>query len=73
MSHLVYQESDSTSESLDTAASTSVNNAISFVMYNEAIFQFVQWFATEPQVELQVLPILIFIFRPDLYSCTAPI
>ena len=29
-------------------ASNAVNNAISFVLYNEAIYQFVQWFASEP-------------------------
>jgi hypothetical protein len=42
-------------ETLDASASNAVNNAISFVLYNEAIYQFVQWFASEPGVDLQVL------------------
>ena len=33
-----------------------VNNAISFVLYNEAIYQFIQWFTTEPEIDLQVMP-----------------
>ena len=37
-----------------SARRRSVNNAISFVLYNEALFQFVQWFSTEPEVDLQV-------------------
>ena len=43
-------------ETLDASASNAVNNAISFVLYNEAIYQFVQWFASEPGVDLQVHP-----------------
>ena len=27
----------------------------SFVLYNEALYQFVQWFATEPELDIQVL------------------
>lgn len=50
-----YTAPSTTKETLDNTASTSVNNAISFVMYNEAIFQFVQWFATEPDVDVQIL------------------
>ena len=34
-------------------------------MYNEAIFQFVQWFATEPEVELQARLALILSFSFD--------
>ena len=50
-----YSAPGTTKETLENAAATSVNNAISFVLYNEAIFQFVQWFATEPDVDVQVL------------------
>jgi len=50
-----YMAPGTTKETLENTASSAVNNAISFVMYNEAIFQFVQWFATEPDVEVQVL------------------
>ena len=32
-----------------------MNNAISFVLYNEAIYQFVQWFGSEPGIDVQVL------------------
>ena len=32
-----------------------MNNAISFVLYNEAIYQFIQWFSTEPELDIQVL------------------
>ena len=50
-----FDEATKDTETLENAAATSVNNAISFVLYNEAIFQFVQWFATEPDVDVQVL------------------
>ena len=50
-----YSAPGTTKETLDTSANTSLNNAISFVLYNEAIFQFVQWFCTEPEVDIQVL------------------
>jgi hypothetical protein len=50
-----YSAPGTTKEALDTAAANAVNNAISFVLYNEAIYQFVQWFASEPNVDLQVL------------------
>ena len=50
-----YSAPGTTKETLDTSANTSLNNAISFVLYNEAIFQFVQWFATEPELDIQVL------------------
>ncbi|KOO25789.1 VCBS protein [Chrysochromulina tobinii] len=50
-----YSAPGTTKETLDSTASNAVNNAISFVLYNEAIFQFVQWFASEPTVDLQVL------------------
>ena len=50
-----YSAPGTTKETLDNSASTSVNNAISFILYNEAIFQFVQWFSTEPEVDIQFL------------------
>ena len=50
-----YSAPGTTKETLDTTASNAVNNAISFVLYNEAIYQFVQWFASETHVDLQVL------------------
>tara|TARA_B100000513_G_scaffold123109_2_gene54532 strand:+ start:2520 stop:5243 length:2724 start_codon:yes stop_codon:yes gene_type:complete len=50
-----YSAPGTTKETLENAASTSVNNAISFIMYNEALFQFVQWFATHPHVDVQIL------------------
>jgi len=50
-----YSAPGTTKETLDTTASNAVNNAISFVLYNEAIYQFVQWFASEPGVDVQVL------------------
>jgi hypothetical protein len=50
-----YPAPGTTKETLDNAAANAVNNAISFVLYNEAIYQFVQWFATEPEIDLQVL------------------
>jgi len=50
-----YSAPGTTKETLDNASNTAVNNAISFVLYNEAIFQFVQWFSTEPEIDLQVL------------------
>jgi len=50
-----YSAPGTTKETLDTTAANAVNNAISFVLYNEAIYQFVQWFASEPNVDVQVL------------------
>jgi len=50
-----YSAPGTTKETLDTTAANAVNNAISFVLYNEAIYQFVQWFASEPSVDVQVL------------------
>ena len=50
-----YSAPGTTKETLDSTAANAVNNAISFVLYNEAIYQFVQWFASEPGVDLQVL------------------
>jgi len=50
-----YPAPGTSKEALDNAATNAVNNAISFVLYNEAIYQFIQWFATEPEVDLQVL------------------
>ena len=44
-----------TKESLEQAASNAVNNALSFVLYNEALYQLVQWFASEPAVDVQFL------------------
>ena len=49
-----YSAPGTTKETLDAAAATSVNNAISFVMYNDALHQFVQWFSTCPDVDMQV-------------------
>lgn len=51
----VYLSPGSTKEALETAAVEAVNHTISFVLYNEAIYQFMQWFSTEPEIELQVL------------------
>ena len=42
-------------ETLESTAATAVNNAISFVMFNDAIFQFVQWFSSCPDVNVQIL------------------
>ena len=50
-----YSAPGTSKETLETTAANAVNNAISFVLYNEAIYQFVQWFASEPNVDLQVL------------------
>ena len=50
-----YSAPGTTKETLDTTASNAVNNAISFVLYNEALYQFVQWFSSDPHVDLQVL------------------
>jgi len=50
-----YSSPGTTKETLENTASMAVNNAISFVMYNEALFQFTQWFATIPDVDVQVL------------------
>mmetsp|Transcript_30071 Transcript_30071/g.93935 ORF Transcript_30071/g.93935 Transcript_30071/m.93935 type:complete len:897 (-) Transcript_30071:175-2865(-) len=50
-----YSAPGTTKETLDSAAASSVNNAISFVMYNDALHQFVQWFSTNLDVEIQAL------------------
>mmetsp|Transcript_48403 Transcript_48403/g.104896 ORF Transcript_48403/g.104896 Transcript_48403/m.104896 type:complete len:882 (+) Transcript_48403:189-2834(+) len=50
-----YAAPGTTKEALENTAASAVNNAISFVMYNEALFQFVQWFSTIPDVDVQVL------------------
>lgn len=50
-----YPSQGATKEALENAASNAVNNAISFVLYNEAIYQFVNWFNSDPEIEIQVL------------------
>jgi len=50
-----YSAPGTTKETLENSANNALNNAVSFVLYNEAIYQFVQWFSTEPEVDLQVL------------------
>ena len=50
-----YTSPGTTKETLEATAAHAVNNAISFVLYNEAMYQFIQWFASEPGVDLQVL------------------
>lgn len=50
-----YPSPGTSKEVLENAAANAVNNAISFVLYNEAIYQFIQWFYSEPEVELQIL------------------
>lgn len=49
-----YPAPGTSKENLDKSAANAVDDALSFVQHNEAIYQFVQWFSTEPAVDVQV-------------------
>ena len=40
---------------MEKAAANAVDDALSFVQHNEAIYQFVQWFSTETGADIQIL------------------
>lgn len=42
-------------ETINNAAIAAVNNAISFVLYNDALHQFSQWFTAIPEASVQLL------------------
>jgi len=44
-----------TDETINNATATACNNAISFVLYNDALHQFIQWFACVPDAEVQIV------------------
>lgn len=49
-----YPAPGTTKENLDRSAANAVDDALSFVQHNEAIYQFVQWFSTETNADVQV-------------------
>ena len=53
-----YPAPGTTKENLDKSAANAVDDALSFVQHNEAIYQFVQWFATESAADVQVPAVL---------------